>query len=353
MKNIHKVPAKSQNPAARGALKDTPKFSMPPMAKLNFGRGRGKREPHYTPWLIVRADYQDTGDRPLAPGSVFWESPDVWVTGSQGINQPVVGEANQVFARVTNQGSQNATGVMVKFWWANPSMAITESSAHLIGTAYTDVPAGWSVSVPCPTPWIPVVENGGHECLIAEAFIPVSDPLTSPMDPMDDRHVGQKNEQLVLLKKGASFKVTVHAINITNATQKLSFDVQTLHLETIHPLLKLRAAALPVKITPTMTGVPLSLSLGQEVSGFVKPSALFTDRLVSRGLDKVEAAAGRLEHASVSHAATFKAWETRPLEISGQVPRNAKAGQSFLFRAVQRIGNMVTGGYTIHVVVVD
>lgn len=349
MENIHELPKKSVFP--RNGKGDNQQISAPRIPKLNFGRGR--ENPHYTPWLVVRADYGDFGDRPLPSGSVFWESPDVWVESSQGINQPVVGEANHVFARVSNFGLQNATGIMVKFWWANPSMAITESNAHLIGIGYADVPSGWSVKVPCPVPWVPVVENGGHECLIAEAFIQGSDPLTAPMDPLDDRHVGQKNEQLILLKKGASFIVRIGATNITDAARALRFDVQALPLETIHPLVQLRAQTLPVNPRPASTRLPLSLSLDRAASLFAKPSILFAERLLLRGLHKVEEVLEDLEHAQVNHAATFEPWETRTLELTGRVPRDAEPGESYLFRAVQRIGNMVTGGYTVHIVVVE
>jgi len=330
---------------------DNKRFSAPQIPKLNFGRSKGTT--HYTSWLVVRANYSDFGDRPLAPGSVFWESPDVWVTSSAGINQPVPGEDNTVFARINNYGLQYATGVMVKFWWADPSLAITESSANLIGIGYTDVPSGWSVDVQCPTPWVPIVENGGHECLIAEAFIQVTDPLTAPMDPMDDRHVGQKNEQLVMLKKGERFVTRVKAINITDSKKELRFDVQALRPETIHPLLKLRAANLPVNISPSHAKMPIGLKFHDAPSNFIAASVLFAERLLLRGLEKIEdALLESLEHSQVSHSASFEPWESRTLEVSGQVPEDAEIGQSFLFRIEQRIGNMLTGGYTVNVVVV-
>lgn len=352
MKNINEVAESKNNPAETNGKGDDKRFHAPRIPVINFGRERGKV--HYTPWVTIRANYGDFGDRPLAPGTVFWESPDVWVQSSAGINQPVVGENNQVFARVSNYGQQNASGIMVKFWWANPSMAITESSAHLIGTGFVDVPAGWTVSVQCPTPWIPVVENGGHECLIAEAFIPTFDPLTAPMDPMDDRHVGQKNEQLIMLKQGESFITRVKAVNITDKARELRFDVQHLHQTEMHPLLKLRAASLPNIITPSPANLQVGLGFKDEPSTFIEPAVLFVERLLLRGLKVIEGwLEGALAHSHVTHAADFEPWESRTLEISGKVPHDAEPGQTFLFRATQRIGNMVTGGYTVHVLVVE
>src|ERR1700757_1606486 len=76
---------------------------------------------HYTPWLVIRCANGDVGARPLPGGTTFWESPDVWVESSLGINQPVPGQPNNVFCKITNLGLQDATGVVVQFWWANPS----------------------------------------------------------------------------------------------------------------------------------------------------------------------------------------------------------------------------------------
>src|SRR3974390_1876487 len=104
---------------------------------MQFPRGKGDK--HYTPWLVVRYAAGDVGSRPLPGGTVFWESPDVWVVSSLGGNQPVPGEPNTVFARVLNLGLEDATGVTVRFWWANPSIAISEATAHLIGLGSTNI----------------------------------------------------------------------------------------------------------------------------------------------------------------------------------------------------------------------
>ncbi|MBS1530377.1 MAG: hypothetical protein JSU01_08730 [Bacteroidetes bacterium] len=332
----------------KGSLKD---FHAPQIPPLNFGQKRETR--HYTPWLVVRANYGDFGARPLAPGTVFWESPDVWVESSLGVNQPVVGEQNTVYARVSNYGFQLATAVMVKFWWADPSLAITESTAHLIGVAYANVPSGWSVDVKCPNPWVPVEVNGGHECLIAEAFIPASDPLSAPMDPTDDRHVGQKNEQLVMLKKGMPFSIKVKAINVTNEARDLRISVQTLKAETIHPLVQLRAANLPANLTPAQANLGFGASFVEGTANFVVESVRFAEHVLLRGLRELEELLDGEDHNTFHHQARFGPLESRTLEVTGKVPNDAQPGQTFLFRIVQRIGKAVTGGYTVHVVVTE
>ena len=102
-----------------------PPLRDPDRPIFNLGATKDDHRTHYTPFLLVRADASDGGARPLPAGAVFWESPDVWTEGSRGVNQPVVNEPTKVFARITNLGLQDATGVYVKFWWANPSITIT------------------------------------------------------------------------------------------------------------------------------------------------------------------------------------------------------------------------------------
>ncbi len=145
----------------------------------------------------------------IKDGNPYWYlSPDIWVvpgsnpTGTPG--SPVAGQPAYVWANVENNGTDDAPGVVVQFWWANPSLQVTRSNATLIGTANTDVPAGGSQQVLCLVPWTPVMVNGGHECLIAVAVDP-ADPLPNPLpdafDPPTYPQVAQKN--LTVLAAGA------------------------------------------------------------------------------------------------------------------------------------------------------
>jgi hypothetical protein len=342
--------SRTHSPASRGG--DTKVgFAPPPLVPPRVNR---ETSIHYTPWLLIRDAAGDGGARPLPPGAVFWESPDVWVVSSLGVNQPVVGEPNQVFARVTNLGWQEATGVEVLFFWANPSLGITEATAVPIGSGHADIPSGWSVVVPCDKPWIPVEENGGHECLIAEAIVRQFDPLTAPMDPVDDRHVGQKNEQLVLLPAGTMFRINVTAANIVNLPQTLNFEVQPLKLATLHPLLQVRALSLGVALSPPSAALPVSLEFAAAPPVFIGPSVIFARRLFTMAEEEVAGRAGCSSAlVQIARSAAFEPWETRKLEVTGQIPQGAKVGDTFAFRIVQRIGTMVTGGYTVNVAVTE
>jgi hypothetical protein len=277
------------------------------------------------------------------------------VVSSHGVNQPLPGEANTVYARVTNLGRQDATGVRVRFWWADPSLAITEVNAHEIGIASADIPAGCSVVVECPVPWVPVVENAGHECLLAEAFIPQFDPLTAPLDPVDDRQVGQKNEQLVLAGPNQAFSAKLHAVNITGILQPMTLEVQALRTRTVPALLARRAAAFgQAKIVPPTMALPLKMNVQEGSDSFAGASAFYARRLLSMTQQEI---AGKARYcavpAQITRTANFEPWQARTVEISGKVPPDARIGQSYAFRVIQRAGLMVTGGYTVHVLVVE
>lgn len=301
--------------------------------------GKG-RDPHYTPWLLLRCQPGDTGDRPLAPGTVFWESPDVWTEGSLGINQPVVNEPTKVFARITNLGLQDATGVIVKYWWTNPSIAITEQSAHLIGASTVNILSNNSVVFQCPADWVPVVENSGHECLFVEAFIPVFDPLTSPMQPSMDRHVGQKNENLVMLQLNQAFQFQLEAHNFTPEVQQVVIEA--------------RRGAIPRDFTRRFAG---KRRWSAELLDPVRPLAV--DIRLSREPSHTTAAAPAgnvlyekddcLGPAQAAETGVFKPGEIRRITVAGALPATAQRGEIHVIRITQRIGRVVTGGYTIYV----
>ena len=120
----------------------------------------------------------------IRDGNPYWYlSPDIWVvpgndpSGSPG--SPIAGQTAYLWAQVANAGSTDANGVRVDFYWANPALQVTRSNATLVGSAYADVPAGGTQDALCLVPWIPVIVNDGHECLVAVANH-AGDPLRNP-----------------------------------------------------------------------------------------------------------------------------------------------------------------------------
>jgi hypothetical protein len=161
------------------------------------------------PYLLIRAFPGDTGVR-QPPVSYFWESPDIRVyqgdvqdpNAATPVLHPTPGIPHSVFVHVWNLGRLPALGVTVRAWWANPSFSFDASSPeppHYIGG--TRVNLGDRTSADCHQLvrieglWTPVVENGGHECLLAVATH-VMDPYGGGFVASTDRHVGQRNVTL-------------------------------------------------------------------------------------------------------------------------------------------------------------
>lgn len=311
------------------------------------GKGNDDRQ-HYTPYLLLRAEAGDSGARPLPASEVFWESPDVWTVGSHGVNQPVAGEPTQVFARISNLGLQDATGVTVKFWWANPSIAITELNAHLIGIGYTSVLANSAKVLQCPVDWVPTDENGGHECLVVEAYIPVYDPMTQPMLPQDDRHVGQKNESVLLLQPGQPFHFPLEAFNFTIERQHLAIEARRTVVPRDFTQRFRGRAEWTAPVVDAARTPPLALRVHADCH-CVKTGS-------RHGRAQVfAAAAGRLPGhdpclpppiAGVTQA--FEPGEVRRVAVEGAMPATAQPGEVHALRIAQRIGDVVTGGYTLY-----
>jgi hypothetical protein len=182
---------------------------------------RGKDTPVYTPYLNIRYDVVDTGVRPLAPGVVFWASPDILVSPTDAYGNVQPGTQVTIQAHVLNWGMAAAIAVKVDFYWLNPSLGFTAANCHLIGSTLVSVPAMNYVDVTCPALWTPVFVNGGHECLVVQCTCP-QDPLTNPFQPSLDRHVGQRN--LTVANPLQDYQLQLTATNLFG-TEK-SFKVQ-------------------------------------------------------------------------------------------------------------------------------
>lgn len=184
----------------------------------------GPRKNEFLPWLLVRSASGDRGGRPF--NDVFWESPDIFIFPNQDAatapSMPAsaggvahANAPNTLYAHVWNLGRAPASRVRVEFWWFNPSLGLSRSSANLVGVAYCDLGDRWThfdqwteveqpygrwltrgchAIVSCPTTWVPVYQNNGHECLVVRAFDPLMDALApDQFQASADRHVAQRN----------------------------------------------------------------------------------------------------------------------------------------------------------------
>ena len=137
-------------------------------------REQGGRKDRFYPYLLVRAQPGDRGDRPLkiVPNELFG-SPDIWLAkGPPDATPPIpadrgpVGVAPKdvytVYAHVWNLGRAPILGVAVDFWWFTDNFSDTDMNANdkvgtHLGMARVDLPPRNSplchTLVKCPNPW--------------------------------------------------------------------------------------------------------------------------------------------------------------------------------------------------------
>lgn len=144
----------------------------------------------------------------IRDGNPWWLSQDIWVVPGNDPNgskdSPIAGQQNYLWAKIHNVGNQYIEGAKINFYWSNPAVGLLRSNSTFIGSAFVDLEIGESKDVLCLTPWIPIVVNNGHECVIAEAITPL-DPLPVPLpddfDPPSFDQIAQRNLQVVVLSQ--------------------------------------------------------------------------------------------------------------------------------------------------------
>jgi hypothetical protein len=188
------------------------------------------RKPRYKVELLCRSYGGDVGIRPIPQQSniVFWESPDIWVEGPSGNpDLAAPGVLNQVKVKVWNLGLATCYNAQVDLVWCNPSVGLNAAGATPIGQKVIPLLAAGQHST-VSFDWIPVVVNGGHECLFAHAYDPLNDPVVAPFNPVWDRHVGQHNIDLVLAEQGQTITFPFFAQNFTQFAINTTVELQRL-----------------------------------------------------------------------------------------------------------------------------
>jgi hypothetical protein len=168
----------------------------------------------------------------------WWLSPDIWVanhpstSSSPSVANPVAGQKYDVWVRVTNStkqtiGSQSLPWNMQGVWvipTAGPIPLPTSAANNIDLPTIFGIPGGQSVDFQSLTPWIPVYENGGHECLIAwtnASNVPYPDQpyLDGDAGPADWYSIAQHN--LGVLPVGASKRHLIkYAFQVCNGADE-------------------------------------------------------------------------------------------------------------------------------------
>lgn len=201
----------------------------------------------------------------IEDGVPWYLSPDIWVVPGNdpngAVGLPVVNMSCYVWARVQNRGSSSVSNATVKYYWADPSMVISPTTANHIGTSYVNLGPGETKQVLCLTTWTPIWVNNGHECLIVEAFSSDDPVLHGPTDEFNaegDRHVAQRN--IGILNVMTKAKIIVYPFAARN-TIRLNSDK-----------IILRAKVAPIKLLEKLRGIlglkELPDDIGQEIKEF-------------------------------------------------------------------------------------
>jgi hypothetical protein len=83
---------------------------------------------------------------------------------------------------------------------------------------------------------VPVFVNGGHECLVAQVYDPVSDPIVAPFNPVQDRHVGQRNVSVLQVAQNQIVNFDVFSQNLGLSPANTLVEVQKLEGEALEVL---------------------------------------------------------------------------------------------------------------------
>ena len=346
------------------------------------------RKPRYKVELMVRTFFGDTGVRPTTdPNLVFWESPDIWIDGPSGDpDQATPGVTNTVNVHVWNTGLADCWAAHVDLYWCDPSVGVTPALAQPIGSTTVTLMGGEHKIVPFP--WVPTLANGGHECLVAQVYDPVSDPLISPFSPTLDRHVSQRNISVVAVAPGQAFQIIVAVPNLSHfaATSALSAErligpsrrqfFQTIGAE--EPPVLTRAGSVAVSPRLLSRG-PVGDEVALRASGAFRESL---DPEPSRSLRR--RVAGALQALAAPRGRTDRMMRGRPLTvmaatptvddeentdsgrnglderrltlqpssvtlvaIEGRLARESVSGGRDVYRVVERVEGRVTGGVTL------
>jgi hypothetical protein len=262
----------------------------------------------------------------IPDGNPWYLSPNIWTvpgddpTAAPGI--PVAGENCYVYARVTNNGTDPVTDATVNFYWANPSVGFDRSTANFIGQSYVSLDPSETEDVLCLQPWSVILENGGHECVLAEAFKDGVDPLPAGLafNVPTDRHVAQRNFS-ILTTMSAMFSFSFEIHNAQRLDRSFNISVTEGKPDSIE------------KLKPTLgKGLELPLKPGKVLElGFV---------------DKTCPTEHDLSGAS-------KELTNIPVKPFGKVRRTVVGrleGQSALLQVTQKSGDVVVGGLSFLVV---
>ena len=322
------------------------------------------------PYLLIRAVPGDHGVRPLTVP--FWESPDILVVpgivqnydGVSATLSPQAGVPHTIFVHVWNLGRLPAIGIKLRVYWANPSFSF-DDPAHppqIISSIGLNLPDRQNPNchqlIRLPAPWIPVIENGGHECLLAKVDC-FADGGGQGFNANTNRHVGQRN--LKLVNNGVNL-----APILASLERNLPFDadLQLLHgMRDLHgTLLVHEPRLLATTLSPAnLPQLAYALQDGSGHLGSMIRGSATVDRFVPPSVVGPVFQAGRIESSLINHDQVQEMRKSqRPIRrlmdtlgvrelTSDELLKNlgARRDEGHLLRLQATQNGKVIGGYTL------
>jgi hypothetical protein len=342
-------------------------------------RSRDPRHPNerrtrtWSPWLVIRYNATDDGRvRPIPAGEVFWASPDIEVQSSAGKGKAVVGEANTLQARVFNLGKADGRPTRVDFYWADPSLGLGPAQMNFIGTKWIEASYHRATPAVCPKPWVPIMANGGHECLFVNCTSDIlNDKLQYPFQPQLDRRAAQRNITVITASPGQTVPFWLMVNNVAPMMAKTTIAMRTAHLAVARATMSTMSNQDVVDSAVSFQRGSATGALRQvNEGGAFARSAPHVQSELSERVGVVPSSEGRRsfanlllnmpapggfrrqEHAAdaevglVLHEVTMDAFEQRRLHLELSVPANAQPGDFIVFHLTQSTADMEVGGYT-------
>ena len=131
------------------------------------GRGDEKAYTGAT-YLYIRSIDNDFGNRPLAPNTLFWLSPDITLVDANGPVLSTTVDANTpYFVRVTvrNDGDHDCHSSIVELFLTDPTIGFSLAASKQIGIKTVSIPGHSSVDVEFS--FLVPNQESGHKCLFA------------------------------------------------------------------------------------------------------------------------------------------------------------------------------------------
>ncbi len=361
--------SQAKRPGAPGLRRERPRVENNPVERWDQQRSASQKEfeqrlhdwlvqsdcksrSRWTPWLLMRYSLSDRGLRPIAPGDVFWASPDIWIESSDPMGQAVAGEDNFVHARIFNLGAADAAPVKVDFYWADPSLGLGPATMNPIGSEWVEIFSDALIDVRCGKPWVPTYLNGGHECVVVQCDNHILDPLRRPFQPTLDRHVALHNLAVLKARPGetVSFRMTVNNLFPVPAPTTITARVEHLILSAEAVAHGRSRGLIPDLVEPGVVRAAATVSARLGDSARLVGSGLQGSQLANLLIANDEVTSGKAfalpRDASLCDA-LMSPFEQRQLDLDLHLPSGTELNDYVVFHVGQRLDEVLIGGYTI------